>query len=317
MARFIFTITIALLLCGCVHHTTVQDFGVIGQPPARRSSAAAPNVRSILQQQTRNVSNNAVSDSRIETLQSRVKTDPSDSAARLDLAVEYEGYRFYLDALDEYTAAFDLNRSEKAILGLARCSQAVNRAWRAIPLLEQFLQESPSASIWNALGLLYDADGDLASGERALRQAVGSEPSSDQWRNNLGYNLLLQNKIESAEIELRNALTLNPKSVTSHNNLGTLLARKGDLQAALEEFEFSADAPTALNNLAVVLMEMGNYEQSREQLVKALALRRNFAPALSNFKLVQGRMRQQPEPQKAGRISGTNASPIGRSSQPE
>src|SRR5262245_10382847 len=302
MARFIFAITIALLLCGCVHHATVQDFGVIGQPPARRASAAAPNVRSILQQQPRNASNNFVSDSRLQTLQTRVKTDPSDFAARLDLAAEYEGYRFYLDALDEYTAAFDLNHSEKAILGIARCSQAVNRAWRAIPLLAQFLQESPSASVWNALGLLYDADGDLASGERALRLAVGSEPSSDQWRNNLGYNLLLQNKIESAEIELRNALMLNPQSATSHNNLGTVLARKGDLQAALEEFQFSADAPTALNNLAVVLMEMGNYEQSREQLVKALALRRNFAPALANFKLVQRRMRQQPEPQKAGRL---------------
>src|SRR5215510_10469924 len=98
MARLIFTITIALLLCGCVHHATVQDFGVIGQPPAQRSSAAAPNVRSILQQQTRNVSNNSISDSRMETLHSRVKTDPSDSAARLDLAVAYEGYRFYLDA---------------------------------------------------------------------------------------------------------------------------------------------------------------------------------------------------------------------------
>src|SRR6185369_143618 len=104
---------------------------------------------------------------------------------------------------------------------------------------QQFLQESPSASGWNALGLMHNAEGDLASGERALRQAVGIEPSSDQWRNNLGYNLLLQNKLDSAEIELRNALALNPQSATSHNNLGTLLAHRGDLQGALDEFQFA------------------------------------------------------------------------------
>jgi len=49
-------------------------------------------------------------------------------------------------------------------------------------------------------------------------------------------------------------------------------------------------------------MEMGKYEQSREELVKALAMRRNFEPALSNFKLVQERVRQRTEVQKVGRL---------------
>jgi Tfp pilus assembly protein PilF len=99
---------------------------------------------------------------------------------------------------------------------------------------------------------------------------------------------------------------LNPASLTTHNNFGMLLARKGDLQAALAEFEFSGDAAAAHNNLAVVLLEMGDYDHSRDHLVKALALRRNFQPALSNFKLVQERAHQRAELQKAGRLPQTN-----------
>jgi tetratricopeptide (TPR) repeat protein len=84
------------------------------------------------------------------------------------------------------------------------------------------------------------------------------------------------------------------------------LARRGDLPSALAEFQFGTDAATAHNNLAVVLLEMGKYEQSREQLVKALNLRRYFAPALSNFKLVQERIRERAEVQKAGRLPQSN-----------
>ena len=64
----------------------------------------------------------------------------------------------------------------------------------------------------------------------------------------------------------------------------------------------AADAATAHNNLAVVLLEMEQYERSREELVKALAIRRYFAPALANFRLVQERMRERAEVQKFGRL---------------
>jgi Flp pilus assembly protein TadD len=174
----------------------------------------------------------------------------------------------------------------------------LNRAWRAIPLLEQFLKESPTAAAWNTLGLLQDSSGDFVAGETAYRAAVALTPTSDRWHNNLGNNLLLQNKADEAEREFRLALELNPNSATARNNLATVLARKGDLEGALQEFLFASDEATARNNLAVVLMEFGRYEQSREELIKALAVRRNFAPALSNFKLVQDHIRERADLQK-------------------
>src|SRR5207249_1214048 len=125
---------------------------------------------------------------------------------------------------------------------------------------------------------------------------------SDRAHNNLGYNLLLQDKPEAAEREFRMALDLNPASATARNNLGSVLARRGDLQGALEQFQMAADAATAHNNLAVVLLEMGQYERSREELVKSLAIRHYFAPALANFKLVQERMRERAEVQTFARL---------------
>ncbi|HYR90679.1 MAG TPA: tetratricopeptide repeat protein [Terriglobia bacterium] len=292
---------ILVLATGCVHRAVEQKTTI--------SPDAA--LRSIFQQQTQGAFNPVTDDRRFGALQVRLKLNPQDFAARLELAGVYENYRLYDEGLEQYRESLRLARSvpgdnasfaEKAVLGLRRCAQASSRAREAVPLLEEFLKESPSAISWNELGLLQDALGDFASGEIAFREAIERDAKSDRFHNNLGYNLLLQNKSEAAEAEFRQALALNPKSITTRNNLGGLLARRGDLQGALQQFQFSADAATAHNNLAVVLLELGQYEQSRDELVKALALRHYFAPALSNFKLVQERIRDRAGLQKPGGV---------------
>src|SRR3989442_215778 len=116
-----------------------------------------------------------------------------------------------------------------------------------------------------ALNPLLDDQRDLAASERAFQETVDRSPESDRPHNNLGYNLLLQDGPDAAEREFGKALDLNPASATARNNLGTLLARRGDLQGALEQFQMAADAAAAHNNLAVVLLEMEQYERSREE----------------------------------------------------
>jgi Tfp pilus assembly protein PilF len=314
---------------GCVHRAAVgRDFGLSGTASQRtnpkagagpakivRRPAVSPDasLRTIFQQQTQGAFNPLTDDERVQALQARLNLNPQDLAARLELAGVYENYRLYDDGFGQYTETLRLANSataeagnsalaEQAALGLGRCAQALRRPGQAIPPLEAFLKESPSANAWHELGLLYDELGDLTAGESALREAVARDAESDRLHNNLGYNLLLQNKAEEAEAEFRRALKLNPKSATTRNNLGTVLARRGDRQGALEQFQLAADAATAHNNLAVVLLETGQYEQSREELVKALSIRRYFAPALANFKLVQERIRERAELSKAGRL---------------
>ena len=178
----------------------------------------------------------------------------------------------------------------------------VTDAQRVQTLVERVNANPQDVSAWNELGLLYERANDLAASQRAFQEALGLNPESDRVHNNLGYNLLLQNDLRTAEAEFRRALELNPALATARNNLGTLLARRGDIQAALEQFEMVADSATAHNNLAVVLLETGHYEKSREELVKALALRRSFAPALANFKLVQQRIRERAELERFPRL---------------
>jgi Flp pilus assembly protein TadD len=254
-------------------------------------------LRNIFQHQTRGAFNPLTDDQRIRTLRAR-----TDAAARLELATIYENYRRDDDAFEQYAAALNSTPSEQAALGLARTARATIRTIEAIPLLEAFVQKHPSANSWNELGLLYDASANLKAGEIALRQAVTLDADSDRLHNNLGYNLLLQDNADAAESEFRRALELNPKSATSRNNLGVVLARRGDLAGALEQFQSAADPATAHNNLAVVLLEAGQYERSRQELVKALAIRHYFAPALANFKLVQERIRFRAESQKASAL---------------
>jgi len=191
---------------------------------------------------------------------------------------------------DLYTEVLKIQNTgalaDDVVLGFARCARTTGRIGSAISVLEDFLKESPSASSWNQLGLLYDETGDLAAGEKALRKAAALK-ADPTVHNNLGYNLFLQDKPEAAEAEFRRALEFDAAFATARNNLGAVLARRGDLDGALEQFQMTADPATAHNNLAVVLFEAGKYEQSRQQLIKALAIRPDFAPALANFKIVQ------------------------------
>jgi superkiller protein 3 len=155
---------------------------------------------------------------------------------------------------------------------------------------------------WNELGLLYEDMASLSAAQTAFEHAIAASPESDSAHNNLGYNLLLQSRPDAAEAEFRKAVELNPRSATARNNLGIALARRDDVQGALEQFLMTADAASAHNNLAVVLLEAGKYEESRQQLVEALNIRHYFAPALANFKLVQERIREEAEVKKYGRF---------------
>jgi len=178
----------------------------------------------------------------------------------------------------------------------------VSDAERVQTLQERVKANPQDVAAWLELGLMHERLNDLATAEHTFEEALALNPESDRLHNNLGYSLLLQNKTEAAEPEFRKALELNPSSATARNNLGALLARRGDTQLALEQFQMMADPATAHNNLAVVLLEMGRYEESRDELVKALAIRRSFAPALANFKVVQERIHERAELQKFPRL---------------
>jgi Flp pilus assembly protein TadD len=289
---------LVLLSTNCVRRRVTPDFGLPAKSDARNKaqSTRAPDsaLRAVFQKQKIETFDPLTDDARVQALQTRLKRNGQDAAARIELAQVYESYNLFAEASEQYKQTFaDAGLAEQAILGFGRTSQALGQVQEAIPVLQRFAKERTSANAWNQLGLLYDAVGDLSSGEKSFGEALAVNNASDHFHNNLGYNLLLQKKVDSAAVEFRKALELNPTATVTRNNLGVALARIGDLQGALEQFELASDAATAHNNLAVVLLETGRYEESRDELVKALAIRHSFAPALTNFKLVQERIRGQ------------------------
>src|SRR5438552_18492666 len=109
---------ITLLAAGCVRHTAVQDFGLTGQVTRRAASSPDASLRAIFQQQTKGAFNPLSDDARIQALRTRLKSNPANVDAHLELAAVYESYRLQDDALEQYTTAFDLARSDRAVLGI-------------------------------------------------------------------------------------------------------------------------------------------------------------------------------------------------------
>src|SRR5262249_31882127 len=75
-----------------------------------------------------------------------------------------------------------------------------------------------------------------------------------------------------------------------HNNIGQALIREGgpaELAEALEHWlKVTGDKAAAHNNAAAALMDLGSYDQAREELSAALRVNRNFLPALKNLALL-------------------------------
>src|SRR5438445_13644660 len=91
---------ISLVLAeGCVRRTSVQDFGL---PAPRSVKSPDASLRAIFQKQTKGVFDPLTDDGRVQALKTRVKTNPADTQARLELAALYESYRRYDEALEQY-----------------------------------------------------------------------------------------------------------------------------------------------------------------------------------------------------------------------
>jgi tetratricopeptide (TPR) repeat protein len=103
------------------------------------------------------------------------------------------------------------------------------------------------------------------------------------WRtsNNVGYILILQNKLNDAEAAFKKADAASPNNATVKNNLGICARWKGDRKAAMELFSASS-APEASYNKGIVEIQNGNYGAA----VSSMGSNNTFNSALA--KLLNG-----------------------------
>jgi Flp pilus assembly protein TadD len=260
----------SIALWGCAAHTRI---------------ATAP-LPSAMEQQVHNAVDAGEGDFEIKALRARVDADPANLNTRIELARRYQQKGFPDIALEHLRLAVErAPESSDVAVALAKLLRDTGRATDGAAFLTAFAaKHQPNLDVWAWLGILRDDAGDWKGGEAAYREALALAPDHDDLHNNLGYCLLRQGRKNEAESEFRAALQLNPRSVIARNNLGTSLADKPN--EAVVHLQSVADPASAHNNVAVALMEAGNYAAARKEIDIALGYNRQHTAALNNLRLL-------------------------------
>lgn len=256
----------------------------LGSPPP----LPPPAIREAFSRQVHNAVYAGEGDLEIQHLREQVTRDPRNMHARLQLARIYLRKGFPDIAAEHARLAAAANPdSEEACAELARILRSLRLLPEALATIADFRARHPaSARIQAWHGLLLDDLGRHAEAEASHREAVRLAPQNETYRNNLGFNLLRQNKPQAAAEEFRIALKINPASQTAHHNHALALARM-DLSAAVAEWRKITDEATAHSNAAAALIEQGQFDQAQRELEATLALQPNHAAALANLRLLE------------------------------
>lgn len=268
---------IPLVLGGCAHRTTVAH----SQIPAV----------STMHRQVVNAVDAGEGDTVTRELRRKLALNPEDIKVRMDLAARYESQGYPDLAIEHLRFAADRAPHLSGVsMKLAKALYAAGAERDAIQTLVSFCKRdaNPPVELISLLGIYEDNLGDYVQAEMHHRSAVATAPKLDLLHNNLGYNLLLQERPAEAVTEFRAAIALNPRSEIARNNLATAIAKSpgGDVKEALSQWQSISDPATAHNNLAAVYIEQKKYAEAREELRIALSFSRNHQAALSNLALL-------------------------------
>lgn len=135
-------------------------------------------------------------------LQTALQSHPDDSGALYNLGNFLSGRRKFNEAISYYEAATRLRPD--SILALVNSS------------------------------LAYNAMGDNAGAEKALRRAIEINPRSSAAHLNLALLLGETGRVQEAETEFRRVLELEPTAAVAAYNLAVIAATAGDLARAIE-----------------------------------------------------------------------------------
>ena len=275
--RYLSLAAAAALTFSCASHTRTSS----------AKPAAAP--QPMMERQIRNAIDAGDGNYLIRTLRAQTAAEPDNIDARMQLARAYREAGYPDLALEHCRLAAQRFPESGAVqLGMARALREMGLRKEALEGLEAFLkkhpQKTPDYLSW--VGILRDELELWPAGEAAHRAALEMLPTSDYLHNNLGYNLLKQNKNAEAAAEFREALKLNPHSEVARNNLGLTLANQDANEQAVLYWQSASDPATAHSNMAAYLIEKGEYKQARQELDVALGYNRQHPAALKNLQLV-------------------------------
>ncbi len=205
------------------------------------------------------------------------------------------------------------NNAGVALARRGHLAQALDMFPRAAPPGASGVQASqaapPQTNLAHALSRMFTGvNGDvLEQAARAARQASELEPQSPTPHNRMGMILCLQRRYPDALQAFGEALRLagsdGAAQADALNNLGVAHTLAGDLSSATSQFGLAlAQEPghaRALTNQAVLLLEMGSFDEAVERLGRAAyvdpqsgLVRNNYGCALSRMLAINEGIRE-------------------------
>lgn len=270
-------------------------------------------VNATIKRQVLNAVDAGEGDARVRAWQKQLLENPDQLEPRLALADHYASLGYPELAVEHLRIAeIRLVANAEVVRRLVANLRRMDLANEAVQTIERYEArvERPDAALSSLRGILLDEQAKYAQAEPAHRKAVELNPTSDVYRNNLGYNLQLQGKRDEAVKEFREALRLQPRSEIARNNLAFALAESGaDPTAEVMAHWTSLRGPAAAhNNMGAVLMGQKKYPEARREFEEALRRDPSYAAAWRNLEMVSeldgGKAAIQPRADKGATESG-------------
>ncbi len=214
----------------------------------------------------------------LNTLAQRVREQPADFAARMDLASALEKTGRLEEANQEYLAANRLDpRSPRPYIGLGSLAMLEHHPEEALKWLDQALKRDPNdADVWKAVAQIQDGRKATQEAITAYEHVVHLRPQeAEAWRQ-LGALYGAANEPARAREALVRATTLNPGDGRAQRDLGKVDQTLGRLEEARQAFEqaIGVDAKDA-ESMAILARIRMQLDPSPEGLTRSETLARN------------------------------------------
>lgn len=132
-----------------------------------------------------------------------------------------------------------------------------------------------------SMGRLYDRQGKFAEALEWYTRAAQQHPNEPAAHNDLGLCLARQGRFADAAIEFDRAVSLAPERTLYRNNLATVLVELGRQDDALRHLTAAHGAAVAHYNLGYLLQRRGQVDAAREQFALAAQIDPSLTAAQS------------------------------------
>ncbi|MGA2035165.1 MAG: tetratricopeptide repeat protein [Thermoguttaceae bacterium] len=189
----------------------------------------------------------------------QTKTRP-DSELFVAVAHLYEESGRLDEAEAQYKKALRESPNDaRALLGYARLKDRMGQPQESLKLYQKAVKLYPEdPSVYNNLAVHYARQKQYGEARAALAHAVQLRPNDPKYRNNIATLLVELGRPQDAFTELRAVHS----EAAAHYNLGYLLQKKGQAEAAVQEFHTALDIDPSLSQARQWLNRIGAQDRA-------------------------------------------------------